>query len=720
MIKFSLKYFIGQALLLLMLSCAGERQTGKGVQAFDLGKIAGRHSGGTLIVGSKIFEREVLKIDPADGHNGIVIWEKGDKQDWSRGNYFVFEIYGNNEYSGVINIEFYKAVKDSTVEKIVLQSGEISGNDEGRPWISCLIGILPRLKTKVVFPLSYLDAQTLFLPRSPRQLKGTVSGDRLDPNDITKAILRFGPYYEPHFLPEYEIASISISDSIPEPYPPVDKPIIDKFGQWTGKDWKGKIKDEQDLIDRNLELEKSTQAVKAPDDWSRYGGWKGKRFAATGYFRTQHDGKRWWLVDPDGYVFLSTGVDGINPGSGGPVIGTEDLFEWIPLADDETFSGAVNNSQSRINLDFYAANMTRVYGKDWREKKWFDITKNLMIKFRFNTIANWSNLEFIKKSKIPYVLPLQRFPGTTVWLYRDFPDVFSDEYRKNSEKYAAQLANYKDDPYLIGYFLLNEPNWGFGYHNLAYEMFGTNRQSVTKDEFVKWLQDKYRQDVEAFNTAWSLRLKDFEELKQRTFKEYPSQVARTDCHEFSTIMVKRYVDIPCDEVKKIDANHLNLGMRYAWLSSDLLYKAGERFDVFSINGYGINPPPTEEIARISGKPVIIGEFHHGAVDRALPATGIIGVLNQEDRASAFRNYIEQGFARPELVGMHYFQWIDQPFYGRNDGENYNIGILTTANLPYEELTNAATLTNERIYKVAAGLVKPYKANITSVPPPIHY
>jgi hypothetical protein len=184
-------------------------------------------------------------------------------------------------------------------------------------------------------------------------------------------------------------------------------------------------------------------------------------------------------------------------------------------------------------------------------------------------------------------------------------------------------------------------------------------------------------------------------------------------------MVRRYVDIPCDEVVKVDKHHLNLGMRYAWISSDLLYKAGERFDVFSINGYGYSPPPTAEIARISNKPVMIGEFHHGAVDRALPATGITGVISQNERAAAYRNYIEQGFARPELIGMHYFQWVDQPYYGRFDGENYNIGVVTIQNLPYPELSQAMRITNERIYKVGSGLEEPFKAEITKVPP-IHY
>lgn len=702
----------------LFILSACTQQSKEGVQAFDLKKIANRHSKNTFIDKSDIFENKALNISPEDGHNGIVIWEKGDAPDWTKANYLVFEIYGKNEFSGVINIEFFKDVKDFAPEKIVLQSGEISGTEEDMPWISSLMGILPRLKTQVVFPLSYIDAQRLFVPRSPRQLKGTVSGNRLDPADITKVLLRFGPYSDPHFLPGYEIASISLTDSIPEPYAPIDKPIVDNLGQWKDKEWKGKLKNEEELIARNLELKEEIKNIKTPDDWSKYGGWKEKRFKATGFFHTHHDGKRWWLVDPEGYAFLSTGVDCINSSSSGPIGGIEDLFDWLPETDDTTFGDATNTNRNRKNMDFYVANLIRVYRADWKNE-WTTITEGLMRKFRFNTVGNWSSLEFARKSKIPYVLQLRSFPTTETLLYRDFPDVFADEYQKSSVTFAEQLINYRTDPYMVGYFLRNEPQWAFGYHNLAYEMFGTNQQSKTKDEFVKWLAGKYEQDINAFNKAWQLTLTSFDDLKPMTFKEYPSKMADKDFYDFSTIMVKMYVDIPCDEVAKIDNKHLNLGMRYAWLSSDLLYKAGERFDVFSINGYGINPPPTAEIAQISGKPIMIGEFHHGAVDRALPATGIIGVLTQEDRAAAFRNYIEQGFARPELIGMHYFQWVDQPYYGRNDGENYNIGVVTSANIPYPELTEAMTTANERIYKVASGAVEPYKAKITNVPP-IHY
>ena len=703
--------------LLVVAGTSCGRQTADR-QVFDLQQILQRVDGtASRLDDSQVFNRKVLKIDPKEGNAGVVIWEKGDTPLWTDAGYLVFEVYDEADYSGVINLEFYKEVKNFKSEQIVLQGGDISGTDKDTPWLSCLIGVLPKLKTQVVFPISYLDAQNIFLPRFPRQLKATLSGNRLDPEDITKVVLRFGPYDGTNYRTAYELASVSLTRELPAPYPAAPA-AIDMLGQRVDKDWPGKVKGEADMVARNKALDEEMEGVRFPSEWSRFGGWKGKRFEATGFFRTQHDGKRWWLVDPEGYAFLSTGIDCIRANSNGPVEGIEDLFEWLPGADDERFAAAVSEQRGMKTMDFYIANLIRVWGPEWKEK-WLDYTEKLMKKIRFNTVGNWSEIDFARHSKIPYVLPLNNFPSTQVAIYRDFPDVFSDEYQANAAVFASQLEKFRDDPYLVGYFLRNEPNWAYGYHNLAYEMFATTQASATKDAFISWLKERYQDDIQAVNQAWNLELTGFDELKSQTFKEYPSETANQDCNAFSEIMVKRYVDIPCDEVEKIDKHHLNLGMRYAWLSSDLLYKAGERFDVFSINGYGLTPPPTAEIAARSGKPVMIGEFHHGAVDRALPATGIVGVLSQEERAAAFRQYIEQGFARPELVGMHYFQWVDQPYYGRFDGENYNIGVVTTTNIPYDELIAGMTLTNERIYDVATGKVAPYDGSVPKTPS-IHY
>src|SRR5208337_4627595 len=45
------------------------------------------------------------------------------------------------------------------------------------------------------------------------------------------------------------------------------------------------------------------------------------------------------------------------------------------------------------------------------------------------------------------------------------------------------------------------------------------------------------------------------------------------------------------------------------------------------------------------------------------------------------------FARfPNVVGAHWFQYCDEPFGGREDGEDYNMGLVDISNRPYHALT----------------------------------
>ncbi|HLU99721.1 MAG TPA: hypothetical protein VKZ59_00555 [Acidobacteriota bacterium] len=164
-------------------------------------------------------------------------------------------------------------------------------------------------------------------------------------------------------------------------------------------------------------------------------------------------------------------------------------------------------------------------------------------------------------------------------------------------------------------------------------------------------------------------------------------------------------------------NHLNLGIRYASISSDLCYEGSEYFDVFSINAYREKPDADliAEIHKRTGSPVMIGEFHHGAIDRGLPSTGIYGVATQEERGTAYRYYVEQGGALPALVGMHYFQLNDQPVLGRFDGENYNIGLVDICNQPHQEMTGIVTETNEKLYEVVSGRRPPTPQRARPIP-----
>lgn len=658
----------------------------------------------------------VLKITPTSKNQSLTVWEGSNPELWNNAKYLVCEIWHDNDFSAVLNVEFYR--NEKSAESIVAQSGDVAGDEKETPRMSAKIGILPKLKTRMVFPLQHLDGQEIFMRRFPRQLKGTVLGNRMKPEETSKVVIRFGPWQEPHFTPGFEIAAVYLTSEEPTPFQAVENPVVDAFGQWEVKTWPGKIQNENELKERLENQLAASQTSSFPDNWSKYGGWKAKKFGATGFFRTHHDGKRWWLVDPEGYAFVSVGVDCIGANASGVVSGQEDLFAWLPDTTNQLFKNGISNRGQYTQADFYKLNLMRVFGEKWREN-WETITSGQIREFGINTIGNWSDLGYARKSGIPYVLPLSRFPSTQVQLYRDFPDVFADEYLENAKQFAQQLNEYKNDPYLIGYFLRNEPNWAFGAHDIAFEMFATAQPSVSKNTFTRWLSQKYS-SVEEFNKSWDLELAVFEDITKEIFDDYPSETAKTDFWNFSEILVAKYVNVPCDEVEKVDPDHLNLGMRYAWMSSDLLYKAGERFDVFSINGYGNpGPPETAEIARISGKPVMIGEFHFGATDCGLPATGIQGALSQAERGKAYRYYIEQGLARPELIGMHYFQWLDQPVFGRFDGENYNIGFMDICNQPYRELVDAAKLTHQKMYEVASGNEKPFSEIIEKIPP-IHY
>ena len=53
--------------------------------------------------------------------------------------------------------------------------------------------------------------------------------------------------------------------------------------------------------------------------------------------------------------------------------------------------------------------------------------------------------------------------------------------------------------------------------------------------------------------------------------------------------MEEYVGIPSRACRKADPNHMNLGMRWAWVSDPDVVTGWENFDVFSINCYAYDP-----------------------------------------------------------------------------------------------------------------------------------
>jgi hypothetical protein len=568
------------------------------------------------------------------------------------------------------------------------------------------LGLFPGLLTRVVLPFEYLEAQEVITGRTPHRLKCVCIGGPVDPGRLTKARLVGEMAYGDAAV---HISAPQVADTMPQEWPIADRPIVDGLQQWADRDWPGKANSLDEVRER-LNAELQAPPPKLPSRLDPWGGWLDRRFDATGFFRTENDGRRWWLVTPDGHAFYSVGVDGVRPSSAANTEGNEDLFEELPDRDGpfaDCWRG--RRKGKRTQFDGLMYNLMRAFGDGWFEK-WCELCKRRLVAWGFNTVANWSHPEFYRFARLPYVWPLGGFPTTQKLIFRDFPDVFSDEYVQNSRRFAQQLEPLKDDQCQIGYFLRNEPKWAFGDYNMAEQMLIREERFASRGRFVEWLRERYG-SAGALNDAWQTDFSGFGALAAEALHpdNLSSQGARRDMREFNRMLIDRYVRVPSEECRRVDPNHLNLGMRYAGLPHEDVLAGATCFDVFSINMYEDGPVPDvlRKCSEAANAPVVIGEFHTGALDRGLPWGGLRMVATQQERANSYRYFVEQGAALPEMVGAHYFIWNDQHVAGRHDGENWQIGVVDICQKPYEEFVAAARLSHQRLYEVASGDVPPF-------------
>ena len=101
----------------------------------------------------------------------------------------------------------------------------------------------------------------------------------------------------------------------------------------------------------------------------------------------------------------------------------------------------------------------------------------------------------------------------------------------------------------------------------------------------------------------------------------------------------------------------------------------------------------------SDVPLMIGEFHFGALDRGMFHTGLVPAASQEARSRAYADYVNGALRHSQIVGCHWFQYQDQPTTGRvYDEENYQIGFVDIADTPNEEIISASQAVGREMYR----------------------
>jgi hypothetical protein len=545
-------------------------------------------------------------------------------------------------------------------------------------------------------------------------LKPLCGGDRVTPELVDRVnitILRKAPGVV-HWTQTTLEARVEEPELLQNPRLPAGK-IVDEFGQSTLHEWPLKTRSKKEMIDRLQGQLADAATQNFPPIYSRYGGWIDKKIDGTGFFRTYNDGNRWWLVDPDGYLFWSAGLDCVRVDTDSNIAGIHDALTWLPDADSK-FGAALSGRQNYDGIKYLACNLIRAFGKEKWHENWAKISLGQMREWGFNTVANWSEWNIAADAGFPYVRPMQFNPQNTPMIYRDFPDVFSDEFITDADSYAEQLKDTAEDPAFIGYFLMNEPTWGFSSETPAAGMLFTNPKSKTRTKLAEFLREKYCSDAELAKN-WQIEC-TFDSVAEGDWRTILTENAQADLADFSSLMVDRYFGTLTEACRRVDPNHLNLGARYYTVPPDWAVQGMSHFDVFSVNCYDkVVNKNLQKASEMLNMPVMVGEWHFGALDAGLPGSGIGHVKDQAERGKAYRRYVEDAAAQPWCIGTHYFTQYDESCLGRFDGENWNIGFLDTCNRPYQYMVESAKIAHNNVYPIANGVKEPYQGPVEYLP-----
>ena len=571
--------------------------------------------------------------------------------------------------------------------------------------------LLPQCQARIRMPFSVLDLNTQKMPREGAWLKPKPGqGSRVDLAKVDR--MAFTVSRKDEGTVRWHLTDFAFSDEEPERvlHPVLPKgPLIDELGQSMLHTWPGKSKTTEDVSSRLQAQYESRHTDRWPETYSRWGGDGSRTYEATGYFRTANDGKRWWLVDPDGHPFWSVGVDCVRLDVQSNFDQLEDALSWIPDRGG-AFAPVFTDRQYRADapfLNYLVANLIRAFGEKKWYPKWADTVVSLLRSIGFNTFGNWSDYPIAQQCRFPYVRPLELVFTKTPYVFRDLPDVYDPRFENECATIAQNLSDVVGDPACIGYFLGNEPRWLQAKDVPAEGLLFNTTGGPCRRELSRFLKERYRTDG-SLSSAWKMDT-SLTVIAEGPWRARLTDQARNDLREFSSRMVERFYGTLSAACRAVDSHHLNLGARFVRVPEDWVLSGMTTFDVFGMNFY--HPVvPRESIEHVSeslGVPVIIGEYHFGALDAGLPAPGYGHVRTQLDRGRAYRRYVEHAASHPAVVGTHWFTLYDESALGRYDGENYNIGFLDVCHRVYPELSKAARDTHERIYRVAEGKLKPY-------------
>ncbi len=411
-------------------------------------------------------------------------------------------------------------------------------------------------------------------------------------------------------------------------------------------------------------------------------------------FSIQRQETGWSFVSPEGKAFFCFGVCCVHQGTPHPEFDPE------------------NPS--------YAA---------WRQYRdgssWADTTLRRLKSWGFNSIGAWSDHQTLRQSHemtlwLTPVLHIGSTAGAPWWDMWD-PKII----RRMDEVARDQILAVRDDPRLLGYYSDNEMGW---WNATLFKM--TLEQAPTSGQrkrLLQLLRDSYGND-------WSKLLQDFEPENASNWRELqrggmlyvrPGGNGIKLMRRFLGLLADRYYQLVRQIIRKYDQRALILGDRYqSFYYPEVARASAPYVDAVSSNLNASWNDGTllrsylDTLHALTGKPILVSEIYMSANENRSGNRNNHGVFpvvqTQRQRAESLQNTMWSLLELPYVVGAEWFQYFDEPKHGREDGENFNFGLVDIHDRPYEELTSAVAALD--LQRLKAQRTVPRKDASMGIPP----
>lgn len=398
--------------------------------------------------------------------------------------------------------------------------------------------------------------------------------------------------------------------------------------------------------------------------------------AKSSRWRVERVDGRAWLVTPCGARFYSLGVNVMHPGA---IDST--LTRW-PDSHDPV---------------------------DPRMQQWIDQARGRVEAWGFNTAGSWSLTPDLLKMPVVVNLELGR-NSRFHWLDPFHPNM--DWFMR--QKARQLVAPYRNSPFRIGYFSDNEVGWWGG---ALFSYFAREPSlNYTKQRWVQTLRAHYGGDWRRFSAdfvppagvhSWHDLL-----LSQEISRLRPGGNGVAAVRRWTYVIAERYYSLVRDSLRAADPDALFLGDRLPIYYDPMAVRAEAPYvDAISTN-YNADSPEGwiapyyfTGLRQLSGgKPVLVSEWFYAARENRTGNRNnghLMTVATQAERAAGAAAATANYARLRDVLGLHWFQYYDDPNGGRADGEDYDFGLVDVKAAPYEELVTALTGANRALPQIHA-------------------